>query len=158
MPRYVQESSAKLGASTTSVLRFVLYGFALVIWLFGPAQVVVVFVLGENQLVFAIVGSVLTVAAIPLGLLVWRTGSRPIADTRRLDRVGVPATAEIVAVRDADLSGMPGVELRLRISGQGFQPFETTVECRDEDELRVGARLAARVDPADQLFMILRST
>jgi hypothetical protein len=156
MPRYVQESSAKLGASTRSVLRFVLYGFALVIWLFGPAQVVVAFLTRENQLVFAIVGTVLTVGAIPLGLLVWRTGSRPVADTRRLDRVGVPATVEILAVCDADLSGLPGIELRLRVSGPGFQPFEVTVECRDEAELRVGARLAARVDPADRLFMILR--
>lgn len=48
-----------------------------------------------------------------------------------------------------------GVALSLRISGPGLEPFAAVSECREDPSLVVGARLAAVVDPADNLFAIV---
>jgi hypothetical protein len=85
-----------------------------------------------------------------------RANSRSRRDTDRLNAIGVAATAEITAIAPATLGREPGVALTLRISGPGFEPFEVTSECRNHSSLRVGAQLAAVVDPADRLFAIIR--
>ncbi|TCO52471.1 DUF3592 domain-containing protein [Actinocrispum wychmicini] len=156
MARYVQESSAKLGGRFGPGSRVTLYVMAVVVWLTGPIVLAFAVVVEGNRWVPLVVGCVVAVGTIPLGWVIWGSTSRRVAETRRLEREGVLATAEIVAVRDTDMSGMVGVELRLRISGEGFAPFEATVECTDEPDLRVGTQLTARVDPADRLFMIVR--
>ncbi|ONI70368.1 hypothetical protein ALI144C_47775 [Actinosynnema sp. ALI-1.44] len=156
MPRYAQESSSRLGRRTGPVGRGVLYFLALFVWLAGPAILVFVPVPDEDRTVAVIVNVVVTLIMIPLGLLVWRTASTAAVDQRRLDRAGVPAVAEILSSDHTDLDGMVALELRLRLSGEGFEPFEATVRCSYEDGLEAGVRLNAKVDPSDQLFMIVR--
>nr|CEL15492.1 hypothetical protein [Kibdelosporangium sp. MJ126-NF4] len=136
------------------VTRVVLRGFALLIWLAGPA-LLLVGLLTEEQ-VPKIAGGVMTLLGLPLGMLVWRTVSRHVAEIRRLDQAGVPATAEVVEALQADTDDTVSLKLTLRISGPGFDAFEETIECADEPELRAGARLTAKVDPSDRLFMIIR--
>ena len=65
------------------------------------------------------------------------------------------ATAEITAVRPISLGEESGVELKLLISGPGFEPFESTSQCKDHPALTVGGRLNAVVDPTDRLYAIV---
>jgi hypothetical protein len=158
MPRYVQKPGSKLGSRTGPVFRIVLYVLVVLMWVAGPGLIVfgALVVTGGETMVPILVGAGLTLLLTPFGLVLWRSTVRQAADTRRLQRDGVPATAEIITAKGADLDGMVALELRLRVSGDGFDPFEDTVSCAYEDDLRVGTQLAAKVDPADQEFMIVR--
>ncbi|ALG13035.1 hypothetical protein [Kibdelosporangium phytohabitans] len=156
MPRYAQESSSRFGSRTGPFGRGVLHFLAVFVWLAFPAILVFVPAPDEDRTVFVIVNVVVMIIMIPLGLPIWRTASQVGADQRRLDRVGLPAVAEVLASDDTDLDGMVALRLRLRLSGDGFDPFEATVRCGYEDGLTAGARFNAKVDPSDQLFMIVR--
>ncbi|MBB5954246.1 hypothetical protein FHS29_000816 [Saccharothrix tamanrassetensis] len=74
----------------------------------------------------------------------------------RLERSGVPATAEIVGVREVDLVGGSGVGLRLRVFGVGLVPFEADYLEQRGQRYEVGDRLRVLVDPSDNLFRLLR--
>ncbi|MBB5874125.1 hypothetical protein F4553_007559 [Allocatelliglobosispora scoriae] len=83
----------------------------------------------------------------------WERSAR--RDAERLNEVGVTAVAEIVAIAPAIVGDDNGIALSLRISGPGVEPFDAVSECMADPSLVVGARLAAVVDPADNLFAIV---
>ncbi|RAO55071.1 hypothetical protein LUPAC06_04373 [Micromonospora saelicesensis] len=103
-----------------------------------------------------LVGGVLATAiGVGFGVFGWRVVGRSRGDARRLAAAGVAATAEILAVANHLDGENPGLELRLRISGPGFTPFEADTIRTDDPALVPGAVLAAVVDPADRLFLII---
>ncbi|WP_433272964.1 hypothetical protein ACQPZF_17795 [Actinosynnema sp. CS-041913] len=89
-------------------------------------------------------------------------GDRTVkAETRaqhdRLDRSGIPATAEIVAIKEVDLGDGSGIQLRLRVEGNGLTPFEAdSTDHRRRPHYEVGNRLHVVVDPSDNLFRFHR--
>lgn len=102
-----------------------------------------------------IIGIVFTVVFLPLGLAFWFQTTAEREQNRRLDAVGVAATAEVTGLTDFDWDGeTPGVEVELRVSGPGFTTFETTWRRTQDPALRVGLRLTAVVDPAGGLFRV----
>jgi hypothetical protein len=98
------------------------------------------------------------VLMVPLGFALWSDATAHRADTERLLRAGRAAVAEVIDMELLD----PGdgnadiAVLRLRISGDGVPPFETTYRGDHDPEFRPGARLYATVDPADNLFTLRR--
>ncbi|MET8357408.1 hypothetical protein [Micromonospora sp. NPDC005171] len=99
-------------------------------------------------------GVLATAVGVGFGVFGWRVVARSRRDTRRLAAAGVAATAEVLAVANHLDGENPGLELRLRISGPGFTPFEVDTIRPDDSSLVPGAVLAAVVDPADRLFAI----
>ncbi|MGA6205984.1 hypothetical protein ACPESR_14670 [Nocardia testacea] len=92
----------------------------------------------------------------PIGLAIAVTTYGQRWDAKRLRDAGVISTAEIVAVRIREGGENPDVaELRVRISGPGFDTF--TADCEIPSVLplpRVGDRHQVVVDPSDYSFAI----
>ncbi|WP_216586131.1 hypothetical protein [Streptomyces brasiliscabiei] len=102
-----------------------------------------------------VVGIVFTVVFLPLGLAFWLQTTEERRQNRRLDAVGVPATAEITELTDFDWDGeTAGVEVGLRVSGPGFRTFETTWRRTRDVSFRLGQRLPAAVDPSSGVFRV----
>lgn len=101
-----------------------------------------------------VMGIVLTVVFLPLGLAFWGNTTVERAHTRRLDTVGIPATAEITELSRWDDGDDVGVTVDLRVSGPGFRTFETTWRRSHHGALRVGLRLTAVVDPHNGSFRV----
>lgn len=80
--------------------------------------------------------------------------------TLRLAAVGVEATALVLTVASAPPSNddSPQVRLVMRISGPGFEPFDSTNDVPSYRFGRAaqGAVLRARVDPATRAFTVER--
>jgi hypothetical protein len=108
-----------------------------------------------NRWIMAVAGVAVTVSCVKLVLHEARLDDRARRDQRRLEAIGVPATAEITAVRPTSLGEESGIELSLLIRGFGLEPFESVSSCKDHPDLRVGARLNAVVDPTDRLYAIV---
>ena len=128
--------------------------------LIGPFMVYAAVVLATseptvNRWIMGVVGVGVTVSCAKLVRYEARLADRARRDLRRLETVGVVATAEIMAVRPASLGEESGIELRLLISGSGFEPFESASQCKDHPGLKVGVRLNAVVDPTDGLYAIV---
>ncbi|MFD8492427.1 hypothetical protein [Amycolatopsis sp. NPDC059657] len=85
-----------------------------------------------------------------------QTVVRQAREVRHLHESGIPAMVEILSAIPIRLAESQGLELHLRLTAPGLVPFEATVQCATEPDLRPGSRLMAKVDPADQLFMIIR--
>lgn len=90
----------------------------------------------------------------PLGIGLWAHASLERADNRRLDTVGVVATAEVTDLTAWNDGDDAGVTVALRVSGPGFRTFEATWKRSRHPALRVGLRLTAVVDPHDNLFRV----
>lgn len=123
--------------------------------LLGPALLVAVAVLDVEIPWWAL----LLTAVTALGLMffaftLWLTYKHGRRDTRLIDASGVPATAEILSVGNARWAEQEGVRLGLRITGPGFEPFETTFEWKNNREFAVGGRLAVLVEPTARLFEV----
>ncbi|MGW6922732.1 hypothetical protein ACWGA9_15865 [Streptomyces sp. NPDC054950] len=129
----------------------VLYSTALGMCVCGPVM------LGFTLFAAAplLLGGILsTLLCTPLGIGLWAHASLERADNRRLDAVGVTATAEVTDLTAWEDGDDAGVTVALRVSGPGFRTFETTWKRSRHPALRVGLRLAAVVDPADNLFRV----
>ncbi|MDT0318804.1 hypothetical protein [Streptomyces millisiae] len=117
----------------------------------GPVMLVGAVLAGAGLLI----GGVLcTVLCTPLGLVIWFSTSHERENNRRLDAAGVAATAEVTSLTDWDDGESTGVVVGLRVSGPGFRTFESTWKRSHHPALRVGLRLGAVVDPADNLFRV----
>ncbi|MER7267011.1 hypothetical protein ABT344_01670 [Micromonospora carbonacea] len=108
-----------------------------------------------NRWVMGAAGVGVTLSCLGLARREARQHDRARRDQRRLETVGVAATAEITAMRPASLGEESGIEVSLLISGPGFEPFATASQCKEHPSLKVGARLNAVVDPTDRLYAIV---
>lgn len=99
-------------------------------------------------------GILSTLLCTPLGIGLWAHTSLERSNNRRLDTVGVTATAEVTDLTDWDDGDDAGVTVALRVSGPDFRTFETTWKRSRHPALRVGLRLTAVVDPADNVFRV----
>ncbi|MER7922490.1 hypothetical protein ABTY96_05035 [Streptomyces sp. NPDC096057] len=129
-----------------------LYVTAATITLCGPVTLGFA-VLTDAELM--VIGVVFTIVFVPLGLGLWGNTVVGREHNRRLDAVGIPATAEITDLTDVDWSGEEsGVEVGLRVSGPGLRTFETTWRRTHHPGLRVGRRLDAVVDLSGGRFRV----
>ncbi|WP_370947097.1 hypothetical protein AB5J62_05960 [Amycolatopsis sp. cg5] len=137
--------------------RFALRVLAVSLWL--PALIVPgLLIFGELgwswwQVALALAGA--GVSAF-FGLGSWWDADDQKQDTARLLAVGRPAVAEVVAV-EVEESHDESTEmawLSLRIAGAGVPEFEADYRAANQPEFRVGVRLLATVDPADNLFTL----
>ncbi|MEO3755238.1 hypothetical protein [Streptomyces sp. B6B3] len=128
-----------------------LYSTAAGLCLCGPVMLAFGAFAGAGLL---LAGVLCTVLCAPLGIGLWANTSVERENNRRLDAVGVAATAEITGLTDWDDGEQTGVIVGLRISGGAFRTFETTWKRSRHPALRVGLRLTAVVDPADNLFRV----
>lgn len=136
----------------TSRTGFGQYEVAALMCLSGPVMLGSALFAGADLVV---IGIVFTVVFVPLGLGLWFQTTTEREQNRRLDAVGIPATAEITDLTDFDRNGEEsGVEVELRVSGPGFRTFETTWSRSHHPALRVGVRLPAVVDPTAGLFRV----
>jgi hypothetical protein len=135
--------------------RVVLRCLAVTCWLSVVGMAVTVFTAGMPWWSDALVGLACLLIILPLGFALWFDAAEHKEDTERLLRAGLPAVAEVVELEMVDPGdGSADVAvLRLRISGAGVPPFEATYRGGDQ-EFRLGARLYATVDPADNLFAL----
>lgn len=102
-----------------------------------------------------VLGGVLsTVLCTPLGIGLWCSVRLEREDNRRLDALGVAATAEVTGLTEWDGGESAGLVVGLRIGGPGFPAFETTWKRSSHPALRVGLRLTAVVDPDRRLFRV----
>ncbi|WP_416955293.1 hypothetical protein [Streptomyces sp. Agncl-13] len=129
-----------------------LYAISAVLALCGPVMLGFALFTGADLM---IVGVVFTVVFVPVGLGFWGNTVVEREQNRRLDAVGVPATAEITDLTDFESDGeSSGVEVGLRVSGPGLRTFETTWRRTHHPALRVGRRLAAVVDLSGGRFRV----
>lgn len=152
-PRQATQSSSGIGRGILRVLQVPLL-------LIGPLMVYAAAFLATsestvNRWILAGAGVGVAIYCVRLTLSEARLDARARQDHRRLEAVGVAATAEITAVRPTSLGEESGIELSLLISGYGFEPFESASQCKEHPSLRVGARLNAVVDPANRLYAIV---
>lgn len=121
--------------------------------LIGPAIIVVTIVLdlGREGLW---AGTIATVCMIPFALVTRRITISANDRTRRLEKSGVPAVAEVTSSRSASVGEGWGVEVGLHITGDGLEPVDATLRCDDHPDLKVGTQLPALVDPADHAYAL----
>ncbi|MDV9171424.1 hypothetical protein R6V09_14995 [Streptomyces sp. W16] len=130
----------------------ILYFSAATLCLCGPVMLACT-VFGGAELL--LMGVVFTVIFLPVGLVLWFHTNLEREHNRRLDAVGVPATAEILGLADFDWNGEEsGVLVELRISGPALRTFETTWKRTHHPALRVGLRCKAVVDPVGGRFRV----
>ncbi|MFJ9246851.1 hypothetical protein [Streptomyces sp. NPDC101776] len=130
----------------------VLYFSSAVMVLSGPVMLAFAVLAGAELM---LIGVVFTVVLVPVGLGLWFHTDAERGHNRRLDAVGIPATAEITDLTDFDWNGEEsGVEVGLRVSGPGLRTFEATWRRGHHPGLRVGRGLAAEVDPAGGRFRV----
>jgi hypothetical protein len=130
------------------------------LYLLAPALIVVAVVLDgmspSSRWIMAAAGVGITVYTAVFDRSVARANVLARRQTERLNEVGVPAKAEILASKAISLGENNGVALTLRVTGEGFDPFEAVYECEAHPSLRAGAELSALVDPTDRLYAVTR--
>ncbi|MGI5217639.1 hypothetical protein [Nocardia sp. CA-290969] len=133
--------------------------------LIGPVAGVITYVIAAGLI---LTGPVVALTASPAdalcpGIITFPIGIALAVQTyewrgteRRFQAVGLPATAEITAVRIRQGGESPDVaELRVRISGPGVDPFKAVCEVPSlSPRPQVGDRLRVVVDPSDNSFAI----
>lgn len=128
------------------------YGIAALMGLCGPVMLGFAVFTGADLMVM---GVVFTVVFVPVGLGFWGSTAVEREHNRRLDAVGIPATAEITDLTDFDWDGeSSGVEVGLCVSGPGLRTFETTWRRTHHPAVRVGLRLKAAVDLSGGRFRV----
>jgi len=138
---------SRVGSFDALFMRFTAAGLGLC----GPVMLGFGFVAGLGLL---LVGILCTLLCTPLGIALWAHVDVERENDRRLDTVGVSATAEVVGLTDWDDGESTGFVVGLRIGGPGFEAFETTWKRSRHPALRVGLRLTAVVDPDRLLFRV----
>jgi hypothetical protein len=128
----------------------------LVLFLIGPIGLVASFVYIDDDHLWltTLIGVVLSLLFGVTSILWWRGTRLGRLDTKRLDATGSQALAEILSVKSTTWHDEDGVQLRLRITGQGFEPFEADFVCRAAPHYGVGGRLAVLVEPSARLFEV----
>jgi hypothetical protein len=121
----------------------------------GPAVLGVAVLLPDRHWIVLLVGTLTTAVSVPGGVALWRLASRNRAGTRRLEAIGVRATAEVLTSTLTGSDEGHTYEVVMRVSGLGFEPFEVTQRRTGSAGLSAGARLQALVDPFDRSFTIL---
>ena len=144
-PRYVKDPGPGVKVST-------LIGCGLLA-LCGPTLMLFAALRADGTL-GVLGGVVLTLVAVPFSLWIWRGTRRLTERIRRLDSIGVPATAEIVVALPGPIGEKRAFSVGLQVSGEGFAPFQATLRCDPDERLMVGARLAATVDPETRAFRV----
>ncbi|MDX3452201.1 hypothetical protein PV396_09660 [Streptomyces sp. ME02-8801-2C] len=124
---------------------------AVLMGLCGPGLLACGFGAGVGVL---LAGVLCTVLFVPMGLGLWFHTELERENNRRLDAVGVAATAEVTDLSDWDDGESRGVTVGLRISGPGVRTFETTWKRSSHPALRMGLRFTAVVDPGRGLFRL----
>ncbi|MEV0646016.1 hypothetical protein AB0I28_12200 [Phytomonospora sp. NPDC050363] len=147
-------STTRLRGRTGPVWAGSLYLCCLLMIAAGPVVLGAAVVAPDSERVPDVVTGAVLLLLLPAGLLLWAATARGRRRERRLDRVGVPATAEILASQTVDIGEQDGVRLTLRVTGDGFGAFESVVEVSAEDDLTVGALLPALVDVERKVFAI----
>ncbi|MDQ0766654.1 hypothetical protein [Streptomyces canus] len=130
-----------------------LYSLAAGLCMSGPVLLIVAGFTGSAAGLL-LAGVLCTVLCAPLGVVLWASTDNEREYNRRLDTVGVAATAEVTELTYWDDGEQAGVTVGLRISGPGCPTFEATCKRSKPPALRVGLRLPAVVDPSDHLFRI----
>lgn len=130
-------------------------GVAAVVVPCGPAVLAVGALLHDRHWIVLLVGTLTTAVSVPAGLALWRLTSRNRAGTRRLEAVGVRATAEVLTSTLTASDEGHTYEVAMRVSGVGFEPFEVTQSRTDDAGLSAGTRLQALVDPSDRSYTML---
>lgn len=130
-------------------------GLAALMSLCGPAVLVGAALRPEDRWIALLAGALATAVGVPAGIAVWRLAHRNRAATRRLEAVGVPAAAEVLALTLVASDEGHTYEVVMRVSGPGLDSFEVTQRRTGDGDLHVGARLRALVDPADRSYAIL---
>ncbi|MEU8698325.1 hypothetical protein AB0C61_11715 [Streptomyces sp. NPDC048680] len=121
----------------------------------GPAVLAVTPLLPDRHWIVLLVGTLTTAVSVPGGIALWLLASRNRAGTRRLEAVGVRATAEVLtSTLTASDEGHTYV-VAMRVSGLGFEAFEVTQSRTGGAGLSAGTRLQALVDPFDRSYTIL---
>jgi hypothetical protein len=128
------------------------------LFLIAPAMIVVAVVVDgiptSSRWIMAAAGVGITVFTAMFDRSVARANTLARRRTERLNEVGVPAKAEILESKSISLGENNGVALTLRVTGEGFAPFEAIYECEAHPSLRTGAELSAVVDPTDRLYAV----
>ncbi|MEU8794083.1 hypothetical protein [Streptomyces sp. NPDC048643] len=130
-------------------------GVAALILLCGPVVLAIAAASLGHSWVAPLVGALVTAVGIPAGVAVWRLAGRNRAATRRLESVGIRATAEIIGLTLVSSDEGHVYEVVMRVSGAGLAPFEVTQSRAGGTDLHVGAHLRALVDPSDHSYAIL---
>lgn len=136
--------------------RFAMYALGALMCLTGPIFIVsgVVGEHGVGRMIVVAVGVLTSVFLIPLGVGMTSVMSEDHRGSVRLAEVGVPASAEVMAMKHTSYDGEDRVALTLRFAGPGITPFQATYHCANDRTLGVGDRLPAIVDPATNLYAI----
>ncbi|WP_329036235.1 hypothetical protein OHT61_07715 [Streptomyces sp. NBC_00178] len=121
----------------------------------GPAVLAVAVLLLDRHWIVLLVGTLATAASVPGGVALWRLASRNRAGTRRLEAIGVRATAEVLTSTLTASDEGHTYEVVMRVSGLGFEPFEVTQSRTGGAGPSAGARLQALVAPVDRSYTIL---
>ena len=79
----------------------------------------------------------------------WISIRRDQQRANRLATSGISASAQVLASQWCIVNEENGVALTLRITGPGFEPFQTVHRTELKPGQEVGARLPALVDPTD---------
>lgn len=130
---------------------FLLYVSGVTLGLCGPVMLACTY-FAEAPLLLG--GVLCTVLCAPLGLGLFFHAQVEKEKNRHLDAVGVPATAEILAMNNWEEADDSGTAADLRVGGAGFRTFEVTWRRTPHYDLRVGQRLNAVVDPVRGLFRV----
>ncbi|TDC64351.1 hypothetical protein [Streptomyces hainanensis] len=128
-----------------------LYSTAAALCLCGPVMLACTVLAGAGLLLGGVLSTVL---CLPLGFGLWCHVRFERENNRRLDALGIVATAEVTTLTGWDDGESAGLAVGLRISGPGFRTFETTWKRSSHPALRVGLRLTAVVDPSGNLFRV----
>lgn len=126
----------------------------LVLSLVGPTLVVVSILSDEFPWFTTLIGAVLTLFLGFCSFVWWRSHRQGRRDTKVLDAAGYPAIAEILSVRSKAWAEQDGYEVGLRVSGRGFEPFETTLAWKRNGTFTVGGQLAVLVEPTARLYEV----
>ncbi|GGX94971.1 hypothetical protein [Streptomyces fructofermentans] len=121
----------------------------------GPTVLAVAVLLPDPHRIVLLVGTLTTAVSVPGGVALWRLAGRNRAGTRRLEAVGVRATAEVLTSTLTASDEGHTYEVVMRVSGFGFEPFEVTQSRTGSAGLSAGARLQALVNPHDCSYAIL---
>src|SRR5215213_1030127 len=106
------------------VWRFAMYALCILMGLSGPGFVALDLLLDASVWAGILIGGTMTLILVPLGIAMWNDVRSTARHMRRLSVAGVPATAEVLAVRPTAYDSGTRVALRLRINAPGVEPFE----------------------------------
>ncbi|KAA1395397.1 hypothetical protein [Aeromicrobium ginsengisoli] len=137
------------------VARLAMYALCVVMASSGPGFLALSLLLHADLWAGLLIGALLTLILVPLGVAMWSDVRSTARRMRRLTAAGVPATAEVIAVRPTTYDSNTRVELRLWINAPGVEPFEASHTRDGGSRLEVGTTLGAVVDPDGRLYAVV---